>query len=153
MRAVLHGRFVDKTRLPEDFLSEMLRSGRGKGYSKVARGIYRSLEGFIRARHRFPQVSVPVTLVYSENDWSLPPERDHVASSLTDVQRITLPRTEPSSDASDGQWTRRGGEAPPVRGCPCRPSKTIHLRQLLRRPWSVGVATNPVTAGQQLAMV
>jgi pimeloyl-ACP methyl ester carboxylesterase len=93
MRAVLHGGYVDKTRLPEDFLSELLRSGRRKGYSKVARAIYRSLKGFNRARRRYPDVSAPVTLVYSENDWSLPAERDQVAGSLTDVQRITLPRT------------------------------------------------------------
>ena len=93
MRAVLHGGFVDKTKLPEDFLLELLRSGRRKGYPKVARAIYRSLKGFNRARHRYAEVSVPVTLVYSDQDWSRPVERDQVASSLADVQRITLPRT------------------------------------------------------------
>jgi pimeloyl-ACP methyl ester carboxylesterase len=93
VRAVLHGGFVDKTKLPEDFLVELLRSGQRKGYPKVARAIYRSLKGFNRARSRYPQVSVPVTLVYSERDWSRPAERDQVASSLADVQRITLPRT------------------------------------------------------------
>jgi len=93
MRAVLHGGFVDKSKLPEDFLVELLRSGRRKGYSTVARAIYRSLEGFNRARHRYPEVSAPVTLVYSDRDWSRPVERDQVASSLADVQRIILPRT------------------------------------------------------------
>ena len=93
MRAVLHGGFVDKTKLPEDFLVELLRSGRRKGYSRVARAIYRSLKGFNRARHRYAEVSAPVTLVYSDHDWSRPAERDQVASSLADVQRITLPRT------------------------------------------------------------
>jgi pimeloyl-ACP methyl ester carboxylesterase len=93
MRAVLHGGFVDKTKLPEDFLIELLRSGRRKGYSRVARAIYRSLKGFNRARHRYPEVSAPVTLVYSDRDWSRRAERDRVASSLADVQRISLPRT------------------------------------------------------------
>jgi pimeloyl-ACP methyl ester carboxylesterase len=93
MRAVLHGGFVDKTKLPEDFLVELLRSGARKGYSRVARVIYRSLKGFNRARHRYPKVSAPVTLVYSDRDWSRPAERDQVASSLADVQRITMPRT------------------------------------------------------------
>ena len=64
MRAVLHGGFVDKSQLPEDFLFELLRSGRRKGYSRVARAIYRSLKGFNRARHSYPKVSAPVTLVY-----------------------------------------------------------------------------------------
>ena len=93
MRAVLHGGFVDKSKLPEDFLTELLRSGRRKGYSTVARAIYRSLKGFSRARHRYSEVSAPVTLVYSDRDWSRPAERDQVARSLPTVQRITLPRT------------------------------------------------------------
>jgi pimeloyl-ACP methyl ester carboxylesterase len=93
MRAVLHGGFVDESKLPEDFLVELLRSGRREGYSTVARAIYRSLGGFIRARRRYPEVSVPVTLVYSDHDWSRPAERDQVASSLANVRRITLPQT------------------------------------------------------------
>ena len=92
-RAILQGGYVDKTRLPEDFITELLRSGRRKGYGKVSRGIFRSLKGFDRARERYPRVSAPVTLVYSENDWSRPAERDRVANALTDVHRITLPRT------------------------------------------------------------
>ncbi|MEU0941263.1 alpha/beta hydrolase [Streptomyces canus] len=92
-RAILQGGYVDKTRLPEDFITELLRSGRRKGYDKVSRGIFRSLRGFDRARERYPRVSAPVTLVYSENDWSRPAERDRVANALTDVHRITVPRT------------------------------------------------------------
>ncbi|WP_432196141.1 alpha/beta fold hydrolase [Streptomyces sp. bgisy027] len=93
IRAILQGGYVDKTRLPEDFLTELLRSGRRTGYDKVSRGIFRSLKGFDRARERYPRVSAPVTLVYSENDWSRPAERDRVANALTDVHRITLPHT------------------------------------------------------------
>ncbi|MEU0427661.1 alpha/beta hydrolase [Streptomyces canus] len=92
-RAILQGGYVDKTKLPEDFITELLRSGRRKGYDKVSRGIFRSLKGFDRARERYPRVSAPVTLVYSENDWSKPAERDRVANALTDVHRITVPRT------------------------------------------------------------
>jgi pimeloyl-ACP methyl ester carboxylesterase len=93
MRAVLHGGYVDKSRLPEDFLDELLRSGRREGYPQVARGVYRSLKGFNRAQDRYPEVSAPVTLVYSEQDWSRPAERDQVTNSLADVQRVTLPDT------------------------------------------------------------
>jgi pimeloyl-ACP methyl ester carboxylesterase len=92
-RAILQGGYVDKTKLPEDFITELLRSGRRKGYDKVSRGIFRSLKGFDRARERYPRVSAPVTLVYSENDWSRPAERDRVANALADVHRITVPRT------------------------------------------------------------
>lgn len=92
-RAILKGGYVDKTKLPEDFLTELLRSGRRPGYAKVSRGIFRSLEGFDRARERYPQVSAPVTLVYGENDWSRPAERDRVAQALADVHRVTVPHT------------------------------------------------------------
>lgn len=92
-RAILQGGYVDKTRLPEDFITELLRSGHRTDYDKVSRGIFRSLKGFDQARERYPRVSVPVTLVYSENDWSRPAERDRVANVLPDVQRITVPRT------------------------------------------------------------
>ena len=93
LRTILQGGYVDKTKLPEDFVTELSRSGHRPGYDKVARGIFRSLEGFDRARERYPRVPAPVTLVYSENDWSRPAERDRVAHALTDVHRITVPRT------------------------------------------------------------
>ncbi|MFI5622996.1 alpha/beta fold hydrolase [Nocardioides sp. NPDC051685] len=93
LRTILQGGYVDKSKLPEDFVADLIRSGRRQGYDKVARGTYRSLKGFDRSRERYPQVSAPVTLVYSENDWSRPAERDRVADALADVHRITLPRT------------------------------------------------------------
>jgi pimeloyl-ACP methyl ester carboxylesterase len=53
----------------------------------------RSLKGFVRARPRYAHIAVPVTLVYSEQDWSRPAERDLVAGLLSEVQRFTLPDT------------------------------------------------------------
>ncbi len=91
MRKILQGGLADKTKLPEDFLEELLRSGRRKGYAKVARGIFRNLKGLNRARARYLDVSVPVTLVYGDRDWSRPPERDRTAAALPNVRRITLP--------------------------------------------------------------
>jgi pimeloyl-ACP methyl ester carboxylesterase len=93
MKGVMRGGFVDKSALPDDFIVELRRSGRRKGYARVARAVYRSLKGFAKARDRYPEVSVPVTLVYSEQDWARPAERDQVAGLLTEVERITLPDT------------------------------------------------------------
>src|SRR4029078_12458066 len=69
------------------------KSGRRKGYPVVARAVYRSLKGFVKAPDRHPDVAVPVTLVYSDKDWSRPAEREHVAGLLAEVERITLPDT------------------------------------------------------------
>jgi pimeloyl-ACP methyl ester carboxylesterase len=93
MKGVIRGGFVDNSTLPDDFVAELRRSGRRKGYSRVSRAIYRSLKGFAKARDRYRDVSVPVTLVYSEQDWSRPAEREGVAGLLAEVERITLPDT------------------------------------------------------------
>jgi pimeloyl-ACP methyl ester carboxylesterase len=93
MKGVMRGGVVDKSTLPDDFIAELRRSGRRKGYPRVSRAIYRSLKGFAKARVRYRDVQVPVTLVYSEHDWSRPAERDQVASLLSEVERITLPDT------------------------------------------------------------
>jgi pimeloyl-ACP methyl ester carboxylesterase len=50
----------------------------------------RNLSGLVDARSRYSDVKVPVTLVYSEHDWSRPAERQQVADRLTKVKSITL---------------------------------------------------------------
>lgn len=92
LRGVLRGGFSDHRALPEDFLGELRRSGRRPGYPTVNRAIMRSLNGFIDARDRYGRVSVPVTLVYSERDWSRVADRECVASKLN-VEAITVPAT------------------------------------------------------------
>ena len=59
----------------------------------MSRGTFRRVEGFDRARERYPQVSAPITLVDTEDAWSRPAERDRVAQALGNVHRITVPRT------------------------------------------------------------
>ena len=90
LRGVLRGGLADHSALPEDFLGELRRSGRRRGYPTVSRAIMRSLSGFINARSRYARVSAPVTLVYSEHDWSRVAEREAVASQLN-VEAVTVP--------------------------------------------------------------
>jgi pimeloyl-ACP methyl ester carboxylesterase len=93
MKGVMRGGVVDNGALSDAFIVELRQSGRRKGYPNVARAVYRSLRGFVKARERYRDVSVPVTLVYSDRDWSRPSERDSVSSKLRGVERITLPGT------------------------------------------------------------
>ena len=93
MKGIMRGGVVDNRTLPDDFLVELRKSGRRKGYAKVARAVYRSLKGFVEALDRYRDVAVPVTLVYSDQDWSRPAEREHVAGLLAEVERITLSDT------------------------------------------------------------
>lgn len=90
LEGVLAGGFADRHALPRGFLTELRRSGRRRGYPTVNRAIMRSLTGFIDATQRYAHVTAPVTLAYSEHDWSRPAERDRVAHQLG-VDAITVP--------------------------------------------------------------
>jgi pimeloyl-ACP methyl ester carboxylesterase len=76
MRAVLSGGLVDTTALQEDYLDELLKVGRRPGYPTVARAVYASLPSLIVARSRYPDVNAPIHLVYGEQDWSRPSDRE-----------------------------------------------------------------------------
>ncbi|OBI92857.1 alpha/beta fold hydrolase [Mycobacterium sp. 1245805.9] len=89
LRGVLAGGFADRHALPKDFLVELRRSGRRRGYPRVNRAIMRILPGLIDAKSRYAQVNTPVTLVYSERDWSRPADRDEVAR-LLGVRAVTV---------------------------------------------------------------
>jgi pimeloyl-ACP methyl ester carboxylesterase len=89
LRGVLAGGFADRHALPKDFLVELRRSGRRRGYPRVNRAIMRILPGLIDAKSRYAQVKTPVTLVYSEHDWSRPADRDEVGQRLG-VRAVTV---------------------------------------------------------------
>ncbi len=76
LRRILQGGVGDKTAFREDYLDELLQSGRRPGFPTVARALYRNMPSLIAARSRYPEVKAPVHLVYGENDWSRPSDRE-----------------------------------------------------------------------------
>jgi pimeloyl-ACP methyl ester carboxylesterase len=90
---VLRGGLVDGSKLPDHYLAELRRTGRRRGYPRVAREVYRNVESMIAARELYGRVSVPVTLVYGEHDWSHPSERDANLALLRDAQSHSLADT------------------------------------------------------------
>jgi pimeloyl-ACP methyl ester carboxylesterase len=91
MRAVLSGGLADPAALRDDYLDELLKVGRRPGYSTVARGVYRNLPGLAAARARYPQVTAPVHLVYGEQDWSRPSDRQANRRLLPDATFTEVP--------------------------------------------------------------
>jgi pimeloyl-ACP methyl ester carboxylesterase len=75
MRAILTGGLADPAALREDYLDELLAVGRHPGYPTVARAVYRSLPSLVAARARYPEVAAPVHLIYGDQDWSRPSDR------------------------------------------------------------------------------
>lgn len=90
---VLAGGFYDRSKLPKDFVVELLRSAKRPGYATVDTKYMRVLPSFIAARSLYPQINVPVTLVYGDRDWSKPEERAGVAALIPGSRLITLAQT------------------------------------------------------------
>jgi len=91
MRAVLRGGLVDKTALRADYVDELLEVGRRPGYPTVARGVYANLPSLVAARARYPEVTAPVHLIYGEQDWSRPSDRQANAKLLPAAEFRQLP--------------------------------------------------------------
>jgi pimeloyl-ACP methyl ester carboxylesterase len=93
LSGIMRGGVYDPKALPADFLDELARVGQRKGYSVVARSVYKNLASFVEARSLYPSIKVPVTLVYGDHDWSKPAERDADATLIPGCTVITLPRS------------------------------------------------------------
>jgi pimeloyl-ACP methyl ester carboxylesterase len=92
-KGVMGGGLHDPSRLPDHYLDELLRVGRRPGYPAVARAIFRNLESLIAARERYARIDVPVTLVYGDEDWSRPSDRQANIESVPGARGMILRET------------------------------------------------------------
>jgi pimeloyl-ACP methyl ester carboxylesterase len=90
LRGVLRGGLRDARHLPEHYLDELRRVGRRPGYPTVARAIFRNLDSLIAAREGYGRITVPVTLVYSDLDWSRPSDRQANIDSVPGARHVVL---------------------------------------------------------------
>lgn len=93
LSGIIKGGFADPKALPSDFIDELDRVGKRKGYSRVARSVYKSLSSYVAARALYNAIKAPVTLVYGDHDWSRPAERQAAAAKIKGAKVITLPKT------------------------------------------------------------
>ena len=93
LSGILRGGVFDARKMPPDFIDELVRVGARKGYSTVARAVYKALPSFVEARSRYATIKVPVTLAYGDHDWSKPAERAANAKLIPNAKLITLPKT------------------------------------------------------------
>jgi pimeloyl-ACP methyl ester carboxylesterase len=90
LKGILRGGLHDPRQLPDHYLGELRRVGRRPGYPVVARAIYRNLDSLIAARERYARINVPVTLVYGDEDWSRPADRQVNIESVPGARDIVL---------------------------------------------------------------
>jgi pimeloyl-ACP methyl ester carboxylesterase len=93
LAGILRGGLHDRSQLPDHYLDELRRVGRRPGYPAVSRAIYRNLESLIAARGRYAGINVPVTLVYGEEDWSRPSDRQANIESVPGARDVVLRQT------------------------------------------------------------
>jgi pimeloyl-ACP methyl ester carboxylesterase len=93
LKGILSGGVFNPKTLPPDFIDELSRVGKRKGYSKVARAVYKSLPSYVAARAIYKDVTVPVTMVYGDHDWSRRQERESALAEIRGAKMITLSNT------------------------------------------------------------
>ncbi|BAX95027.1 alpha/beta fold hydrolase [Mycobacterium shigaense] len=90
LKGIMRGGYADPAQLPEPFLDELVRVGSRPGYARVARAIYRNLRTLIAARDRYASITAPVTLLYSDGDWSREADRAGTAAAIPSASVHTV---------------------------------------------------------------
>jgi len=90
---ILAGGFAGASKMPPEFVAELVRSGKRPGFAQTAIAYMRNLPSYIAARAVYSRITVPVTLVYGDKDWSKVEERDEVARLIRGGRTITLADT------------------------------------------------------------
>jgi pimeloyl-ACP methyl ester carboxylesterase len=90
LSAVLRGGFRDPSKLPEDLLTEFFRTGQRPGYRRVEYSTFKNWQTWIDARNLYSQITIPVTLIYSRDDWSRPEERERNRLAIRNAELVNI---------------------------------------------------------------
>jgi pimeloyl-ACP methyl ester carboxylesterase len=86
----LRGGFHDPAHLSGELLEKFHRTGGRPGYRRMESSLFANWESWVAARERYASVKAPVTLVYSDEDWSNDGERERNREALRPVQTVTI---------------------------------------------------------------
>ena len=79
--------------MPPGLVGEIARCGRLPGHARAFRSLCLQWRSWLSARAQYGQINLPVTLVYGDDDWSHPAERDANASGIPGAHLVTLEAT------------------------------------------------------------
>lgn len=91
LRRVMEGGLYDPHKFPAELLDELYRCGSLPGHARAFRSLCLNWRSWIRARTAYAGIRIPVTLVYGDEDWSRPDEREATARAIEGVRRVSLP--------------------------------------------------------------
>jgi pimeloyl-ACP methyl ester carboxylesterase len=90
LRRVLEGGLHDPRNLPTELVHELSRCGALPGHARAFRSLCLQWRSWIAARTRYAAINLPITLVYGEDDWSRPAEREANARAIPSARTTTL---------------------------------------------------------------
>jgi pimeloyl-ACP methyl ester carboxylesterase len=90
LRHVLEGGLHDPAALPAELVEELSRCGRLPGHARAFRSLCVHWQSWIDGRAKYGAIALPVTLVYGDEDWSRPTERNANAQAIPGVKNVTL---------------------------------------------------------------
>ena len=74
-------------------VGEIARCGRLPGHARAFRSLCLQWRSWISARAQYGAITLPVMLVYGDEDWSRPAERDANAREIPGAHPVTLKAT------------------------------------------------------------
>jgi pimeloyl-ACP methyl ester carboxylesterase len=92
MGAVLRGGVAEKGSIPPPLLREMYLVGNRPGHYRAFLSLLRNAETWEAATKDYGHIEIPVMLIWGEQDWARPSEREHDRDLIPDVQMTTLQR-------------------------------------------------------------
>jgi pimeloyl-ACP methyl ester carboxylesterase len=90
MKAVLRGGVADPTSTRPALMKEMYEVGNRPGHYRALISLLRNAASWETATAVYPNINLPVCLVWGEQDWSNAAERDHDRSLLPAAQVTTI---------------------------------------------------------------
>jgi pimeloyl-ACP methyl ester carboxylesterase len=92
MGAVLRGGVAEKDSIPPPLLREMYLVGNRQGHYRAFLSLLRNAETWEVATKDYGHIEVPVMLIWGEQDWARPSEREQDRDLIPDVHMTTLQR-------------------------------------------------------------
>jgi pimeloyl-ACP methyl ester carboxylesterase len=90
LRRVLEGGLHHPPALPAELVEKLARCGALPGHARAFRSLCLEWRSWIDARAAYGAIDLPVTLVYGDDDWSRPAEREANAHAIPGVRTATL---------------------------------------------------------------
>jgi pimeloyl-ACP methyl ester carboxylesterase len=90
MRTVLRGGVANPSSIPPALMKEMYLVGNRPGHYRAFLSLLRNAESWERATQDYGQIDIPVLLVWGDQDWARPPEREHDRTLIPNVKMTTV---------------------------------------------------------------